>query len=152
MPSFYSFISDKLNLNMKDSEFYLDDSGITPPSFYYEGSDMSLKEDPLSVWNTHSVCVRRDNHIVKYCEDVFLDLLLENDDGTTSWLDGRSGHIIEIDEDKVVDVRLSNQYYIEDYDLEKSAKRRYKVVLEEFSEMDEFEHQYFANTILNKDN
>ena len=145
MPNFYSFISDKLNLNMKDSEFYLDDNGITPPSFYYEGSDMSLKEDPLSVWNTHSVCVRRDNHIVKYCEDVFLDLLLENEDGSTSWFDSRACTLIDIDESKVVDVCPSNQYYIEDYDLEKSVKRRYKVILEETLAMDIHDHNCMKN-------
>ncbi len=152
MPSYYSFISDKLNLNMKDSEFYLAERGITPPNFYYEGCDMSLQEDPFAVWNQHSVLVHNDKHIVKFTEDTFLDLLLENEDGSTSWFDGRSCTVIDIDEDRIIDVRPSNQYYIEDYDLEKSVKRKYKVILEETSEMDEFDHKCFANTILNKNN
>lgn len=152
MPNYYSLISDKLNLNMEYSEFYLDDSGITPPNFYYEGCDMSLKEDPFAVWNQHSVFVHNNKHIVKYSEDTFLDLLLENEDGSTSLLDSRVCTVIDIDEDRVVDIHPSNQYYIEDYDLEKSVKRKYKVILEETSEMNEFDHQYFANIILNENN
>lgn len=151
MPTYYSFISDKLNLDMKDLDFYYEaDTGITPPDFYYEGMDQSCERNPLYTWNTHSVCVHKDNHIINYCEDVFLDLLLENEDGSTSWFDGRAANIIDIDESKVVEVRPANQYYIEDYDLEKSVKRRYKVALEETSEMSEFDYKNFTNTILSK--
>lgn len=145
MPTYYSYISEKLNMDMKDSDFYEDESGITSPCFYYEGFDMSLKEGPFDMWNTHSVFMHRDNHIVKYREDTFLDLLLENDDGSTSWFDGRNCQVIEIDESKVVDIKPSNQYYIEDYDLEKSVKRIYKVTLEETLEIDEFEHEHIIN-------
>lgn len=152
MTNHYSLISDKLNLDMKDSEFYLDESGITPPDFYYEGRDMSFKEDPLAFWTQHSVFVHNDKHIVKYAEDTFLELLLENDDGTTSWFDGRSCTVMDVDEDRVVDIRPSNEYYVEDYDLEKSVKRKYKVILEETLEMDEFDHDFIANTISNENN
>ena len=62
MTNYYSLISDKLNLDMKDSEFYLDESGITPPDFYYEGCDMSLKGEPFAVWNQHSVLVHNDKY------------------------------------------------------------------------------------------
>ena len=152
MPTYYSYISEKLNMDMKNSDFYEDESGITPPHFYYEGFDMSFKEDPFDVWNTHSVFVHSDNHIVKYKEDIFLDLLLENEDGSTSWFDGRNCQVIDIDESRVVDIKPSNQYYIEDYDLEKSVKRIYKVILEETSEMDECDHNFLANTISNENN
>ena len=152
MPNYYSFISDKLNLDMENSEFYLDERGITPPNFFYEGCDMSLKEDPFSAWNQYSVLVHNDKHIVAYREDTFLELLLKNEDGSTFWFDGRDCTVMDVDEDRVVDVRTSNQYYVEDYDLEKSMKRSYKVILEETSEKDEFDHRYFANTILNKNN
>lgn len=150
MPTYYNFISDKLNLDIKNSDFYEDERGITPPNFYYEGYDMSLKEDPFAVWNQHSVLVHNDKHIVKYSEDTFLDLLLENEDGSTSWFDGRACTVIDIDEDRVVDVRPSNQYYIEDYDLEKSVKRIYKVTLEETLEMSEFDYANLTSTILSK--
>lgn len=151
MPNYYSFISDKLKLDMKDPEFYLNDSGITPPDFYYEGGDMSLKGDPFAVWNYHTVFIQTDKHIVKYSEDTFLDLLLENEDDSTSWFDGRAANIIGIDESKVVDVRPSNEYYIEDYDLEKSVKRRYKVILEETLDMDEHDHHILENSFKEND-
>lgn len=152
MTNYYSLISDKLNLDMKDSEFYLDESGITPPDFYYEGCDMSLKGEPFAVWNQHSVLVHNDKHIVKYREDTFLDLLLENEDGSTSWFDSRACTLIDIDESKVVDVRPSNQYYIEDYDFEKSVKRRYKVILEETLTMDIHDHNCIKNCFGEIDN
>lgn len=147
MPTYYSYISDKLNLDMKDSDFFEDESGITPPHFYYEGSDLSIKEDPFTVWNQHSIFVHNDKHIVKYREDTFLELLLEKEDGSTSWFDGRACTVIDIDEDRVVDVRPSNQYYIEDYDLEKSVKRSYKVILEEISKMDEYDYSSLKHGI-----
>ena len=112
---------------------------------------MSLKGDPFAVWNYHTVFIQTDKHIVKYSEDTFLDLLLENEDDSTSWFDGRAANIIGIDESKVVDVRPSNEYYIEDYDLEKSVKRRYKVILEETLDMDEHDHHILENSLKEND-
>lgn len=145
MTTYYSYIPSALNPDMQEAAFYKNDKGIVPPNFYYEGFDLSCEKDPIYVWNAHSVLVHRENHVVNYSENVFLDLLLEDEDGGTSWFDGRAANIIDIDESAVVDTRPSNEYFIEDYDLEKSVKRRFKVTLEETTDMDDHDHCFLKN-------
>lgn len=152
MPNYYNYISGKLNFDLKKSDFFEDEIGITAPDFYYEGYGNLVNEAPSAVWGTHSVFVHNNNHVVKYRNDTFPEFLFKKEDGSTSLFDSRVCTVIDIDEDRVVDIHPSNQYYIEDYDLEKSVKRKYKVILEETSEMNEFDHQYFANIILNENN
>ena len=145
MTTYYNYIPATLNPDMREAEFYEDYKGIIPPNFYYEGFDLSCSNDPIYLWNAHSVLVHRENHVVKYSENVFLDLLLEDEDGGTSWFDGRTANLIDIDESAIVDTSPSNEYFIEDYDLEKSIKRRFKVTLEETSDMDDHDYCELKN-------
>lgn len=140
------YFTAPLKPDMEKADFIEDEIMVEVPSFYYDGSTYSYDDQELPyVWDTDSIFVRRGNHIVKYTEFVYYEWLLKDEDGSTSWIDGRMAFVVDVDEDRVIDVRPANEYIVEDYDLEKSVKRTYKVTLEQTSEMSSFDHSNLDN-------
>lgn len=142
------YFTAPLKPDMEKADFIEDEIMVEVPSFYYDGSIRSYDDHELPyVWDTDTILMRRGNYVVKYTETSYYEWLFENEDGSTSWIDGRAAFVIDIDEERVIDVRPAKEYIVEDYDVEKSVKRKYKVTLEETSEMDSWDHLQLKTTI-----
>lgn len=108
---------------------------------YYECMNEESEDDDATAldWKMDSVLVVRNKQVVKYMKSTFSELLLKDDNGEYDWVDGRVARILGVGTDDADDVRAANEYRIEEYDLENSLKRRYKVVLEGTYNMGEYE-------------
>ena len=61
------------------------------------------------------------------------------------WVNGQVANIEGVSADEVLNYRLANEYRVTEYDLEKSEKRLYKVVLEETASMNESDRRIVAH-------
>lgn len=139
---------EKLDLDIEDED--VDVGMFELPEIYYTGFADPNEAKPMFGWGVDSVFVKRGNHIVKYEEISQYDVLLKADNGECEWQNGKVSEILGFSANEVVDFRPAKEYRIEEYDLEKSLIKRYKVTLEETSEMSEFDYKNFTNTILSK--
>ncbi len=131
---YYGLVSMKADMNKVD---YIcdDERSFEIPKVYFNGTGEENDETVFS-WGDESVLVVKDKQVIKYTESVFSKILLKDEDGKTDWLDGRIADILGVDIDDAEDVCISKEYQIEEYDFEKSIKRRYKVVLDETLDID----------------
>ena len=115
------------------------------PKVYLEGwknpyEDLDAGED--------AVIVVRDKHIVKYTKLEHVELLAETEAGELIWVDGRvdyhedgfKGHILD-------DIRTAREYMVEEYDIEASKKRKYKVVFDEEAEMNSVDYYLLSHSV-----
>lgn len=79
-----------------------------------------------------SIIVIRDNETIIYTKKIFAELLVKDKDGNTSWIDSRTvpfdGSFSYAD---IVELREANEFTIVKYDYDKFEKKKYKVMLEE---------------------
>lgn len=128
-----------------------DECSFEVPEVYFEGTSETHEQESMFNCDTDSVLVHKGKRIVKYTESTFFEILLIDEKDETNWLDGRLANILGADVNDVEEVRPTNEYRIEEYDLEKSLKRRYKVILEETLDIDEYE-QCNIEKILKEEN
>lgn len=115
-----------------------DEYSFEVPEVYFESTG---EENEKNVFdrNSDSILVVKNKRVIKYTDTIFSKMLLKNEDGKTEWLDGRIANILGIDIDEAEDIRELKEYQIEEYDLKKSQKRRYKVILDETVDMSDID-------------
>lgn len=115
-----------------------EDEGVSleVPQIYYEGANNVDDEDPCLSWMTDSVVVVRGKRILKYTESNTYEVQLKDEKGESSWCNGSIAAIQGVDIDGCDDIRVSKEYWVEEYDLEKFEKKKYRVSLENISAMD----------------
>lgn len=100
-------------------------------------------------WGEDSVIVIKENIVSKYNKILFTELLVKNKDGNTVWIDSRDvpfdGSFKYAD---IVDQRGAEEFTIEEYDLEKSEKKKYKVMLEETIPMEKWEIDEYSKKFI----
>lgn len=140
-----------MKAEMKKADYICEEErSFEVPAVYYEGGGDENEETVFS-WDTDSIFVVKNQKVIKYTKSTFSEMLIRDENGQTSWLDGRIANILGVNVNDSEDTRVSNEYRIEEYDLQKSIKRRYKVVLEESLDMDE-QDLYKIKSIINKEN
>lgn len=120
------------------------------PKIYFDGAGETCT-DSMFNWETDSVIVIKGSRVIKYAATTFSEVLLKAEKDESVWLNGGLADILGADVNDVEEVRPTNEYRIEEYDLEKSLKRRYKVILEETLDIDEYE-QCNIEKILKEEN
>lgn len=104
------------------------------PKVYLDGWGESYFPQWCFNWDADSVVVTRDKCVVKYTRSTFLELLAKNEDGEVVWIDGRSAPYSSCWGGEYLDEnRSAYEYTITEYDLNELKKRKYKVVFEEES-------------------
>ena len=96
-----------------------------------------------------SVIMVKDNRAVKYTEIDHYEVLLTDLDGRTDWVDGMVADIMGWDID-AADIRTAKTYWIEEFDWNNAVKRKYKVILEETSKLEEYDAGYLKSVIDSK--
>ena len=94
-----------------------------------------------------SVIMVKDNRAVKYTEIDSYEVLLTDVNGRTNWVDGVVAEIMGWDIKDAADIRTAKSYWVEEFDWNKSEKRRYKVILEETSKLEENDEGYLKSVI-----
>lgn len=145
MADYYRSCSVPVKPEMEKADIVIEDEDVgcfELPSIYYDGCSFAYDEEFMFDWADDSILVKRAEHIIKYSQITGYDVLIKDEDGEPTWYKGPTAELCGATKEEVIDFRQMKDYWIEDYDLEKSVKRRYKVILEETSEMDEFDHLY----------
>lgn len=120
------------------------------PEVYFSEAGEIHEEDAYN-WDVSFLTVVKDTSVVKYTTSNFSEMLIEDDYGVPSWIQGRMANMLGVDVCDADAFRENKEFKIEEFDLEKSIKRRYKVILEETSDMNEFDFRE-VKSIINDEN
>ena len=118
------------------------------PKVYLEGHGEAYFPQYCFDWDDDSVVVVRDRHVVKYTRSSFVELLAKNESGEIVWMDGRCAPYSDCwDGEYLNEYRGGQEYTIEEYDLDSCKKRKYKIVLDEESEMNAHDYSSLSNFV-----
>ena len=98
-------------------------------------------------WNDDSLMVIKDNCIVKYTKSNFRDVLVRDTDGKKHWLENMIADIYGFGDEDVEASIERKQYTIAEYDLDKSEKRIYEVILKETVKLDHGDERYIQEML-----
>lgn len=129
-----------------------DNSLFKVPQIYFEGRRDICEGKPAYNWDLDSVLIIKDKCVVKYTESTTYEVLIKDDKGKTEWIDGKVAEIWGADIENYEDIRVSKKYYVERYDLEKAEKSKYKVTLEETSNMNDYDYYNLTNLLGEENN
>ena len=116
-----------------------DDFTCKVPKVVYRCGGEKKPDHKAFEWNTNSVIIADGKRAVEYVEDMCYEILLPDLEGRTSWESGPIADIMGWDIARAKDTRKIEKRYINEYDFDKFEKRRYRLVLEKVSSIDEYE-------------
>ena len=134
---------------MENYHFFTGDDDFTyqVPRVYFECKG-DINHSPLAFdWKDDSVITFKDNCAVRYTEHNSYEMLMVDDEGVGTWVDGKLVDIMCWDVKNTKEVRPVKSYMIEEFDWNKNEKRRYKVILETSSKLEEYDEMYLKKTI-----
>lgn len=132
-------------------DFFSGDDDVTSldlPKIYFDGMRDLYEEDYAYDWLMDSVIMAKDQYVIKFTESTTNEVLLKDMNGESAWLNGQVALMLGVDITEQEDIRVLKEYFVEVYDLEKSEKKRGKVVFEEPSPMSEYEFSEFGKFYL----
>ncbi len=98
-----------------------------------------IYDEEIFSWTTDTMLVARKTNLIKYTASTFSEMFITNERGETNWIDGRLANILGVDICDADAFRTKREHCIIEYDLEKSQKRIYKVVLDKTLDMSDIE-------------
>ena len=133
---------------VEKSDFVGDDElTYQMPRIGFDCAGEVYESESAFAWHEDSLFMMKENRIVKFTEYNSHNVLLTDLDGQTNWVEGRladcMGFLVE-DTDEVQNTR---SYWIEEYDLDKLEKRKYKVTLDSSSAI-EWQDEYSIKQLL----
>ncbi len=91
-------------------------------------------------WSDEFLLVVRDSLIMKYTESTFCETLVKETDENKKWMPATCAAASGCKDENVKGVAERKLYTVEEYDFDKFEKRKYKVVFEETSSIDDFDY------------
>lgn len=125
-----------------------DEFSYNIPKVYAFGNGDVHEPKSAFDWNFDGVIVVSGKRIVKFNSTTLTEVLVKMDDGKSDWMDGPVADVLGVSEDDVEDIRETNSYEIEEYDMEKLEKRKYKVTFDEVSKIDDKSFDFFDKNIV----
>jgi hypothetical protein len=133
---------------MEKSTFIIEDeSSYRIPEIYFAGEGETDHPQKVVEWSEDSVIVAKGNRVVKYTECVSYELLMRDEDGQESWVEGTLADCMGWDIENAEGVRKVKNYLVEEYDFDQLKKRKYRVDLEAISEISPYDYAYFENVV-----
>ena len=135
--------------NFENGDFFSgdDDFNYQVPRVYFECLGEINDSQSVFNWDDASVITFKDNCVVRYTKSTYCEFLMLDEKGEEIWLIGKHECLGEEDLKYIREVRPVKSYMIEEFDWNKSEKRRYKVVLEETSKLEDYEQRYLKKVI-----
>lgn len=124
-----------------------DDLSYQMPKMYFECAGQVYDAQSAFAWSDDSLIALKDNCIVKYTASKFYEVLVTDADGKKHWLANRMADICGFGEGDVEKTIERKRYTVEEYDLEKSEKRTYSVILKTTVEMNDKEVQHLMDKL-----
>ena len=133
---------------MEKSTFVIEaEDSYRIPGIYFAGEGETDHPQKAFEWSEDSVIVAKGDRVLKYTECMSYEILMRDEDGEESWVDGVLADCMGWDIEDAEGVRKVKNYLIEEYDFNKRKKRKYKVYLEEISEIEPYDYAYFENVV-----
>ena len=118
------------------------------PTVFLEGICEEYMPQYDYSWCRDSVVVIRKNIVTRYNTSCFTELLAEDESGNIVWIDGRDAPYPDCWKGKYLGERRSGmEITVEEFDIEKSEKRKYKVTLAETTPLNNWDIQRLSNYI-----
>ena len=118
------------------------------PQVYLEGEGEMHDHEYGFNRDDDSVVVVRDKRVMKYTLSTFIELLAKNEEGETVWMDGRCAPYSNCWEGEYLnEYREGQEYTVEEYNLETNKKTKYKVILNEESELDIWDYHSLSKYV-----
>ena len=118
------------------------------PKVYLYGCGENYFPQQIFAWNDDSVILSRSKHVVKYTRSSFSELLAKDEAGEVAWMNVRNVPYSSCCKVKNLDeVRDGHDFTIEEYDLETKKKMKYKVLLEEESELNDCDYYQLSSFV-----
>ena len=117
---------------------FMEDEGYpyAIPKVYLEGYTEQYYPQVVFDWSNDSVVLVRDKRVLRYTRSSFVELLAKDEEGNIVWMDGRNAPYSDCWSGEYLDEeRGATEYSIEEYNLEQSEKKIYKMILEKTSKM-----------------
>ena len=133
---------------MKKKDFVSDDEfSYQMPRTYFWCAGEVYDQATAFTWSDDSLLVVKDNCVVKYTESKFQDVLVVDEEEKKGWLENREAALYGFTNENIEDNIERKRYVVEEYDLEKLEKRKYQVVLETISPMNDLDEYYIQKAI-----
>lgn len=135
----------------KNRHFFSGDDDFTYqiPKVYFECMGECDHSDLAFDYRDDSVMMLKGDRIVRYTERNCYEILMTNLNGRTEWVNGGLAECLGWDVEYIKDIRPTTIYWVEEFDLSKSEKKRYKVVLESTSKLEDFDARQIKKIIEN---
>jgi hypothetical protein len=135
--------------DLKNGEFFSGDDDFTyqVPRVYFECAGDIHDTHSVFDWSQNSITTFKDNRALKCTEYIYNQFLMTDENGESYWCDGIYEFFTEEYLKYASDIRPIKSYMIEEFDWNKSEKRRYKVILEETSKLNEYDEPYLKKVI-----
>lgn len=142
-----------MRAEMEKREFYSgdDDFSYKIPKICFECSGETDISNKAFDWSDNSIIVEEGNCTVKYVNCTHHELLMTDLDGKTDWVNGVLASCMGWDVDDVTETQIVQTRWVEEYDWEKSVKRKYKLVLEEVSAIEKYDRIHIKEDIMKED-
>ena len=133
---------------VEKSDFVGDDEvTYQMPTIGFECVGEVYDSESAFAWHEDSLFMMKDNRIVKFTEYNSHDVLLTDLQGQTKWIEGRLADCMGFWVENTDEFQKTRSYWIEEYDLDKLEKRKYKVILDSSSPI-EWQHEYSIHQLL----
>lgn len=127
---------------------YEEEYPYSVPTVYLEGTFETYFPQMVFDWNNDSVVVARDNSVIIYTLADYNELLAKDEDGNVIWMDGRTAPYSGCwNGEYLNEQRYAYEFIINEYDLQKFERKKYKMVLDETSKIDDNEYKYLKNLL-----
>ena len=138
---------------MEKKHYICDDETAYPiPMVAFECAGETSENPSGFDWSQDSVIMYRNNRIIKFTEYISNDVIVVDENGEKVCMEGRTADFCGWQISDVMDSTQTKRYQIEEYDLDKSEKRKYKITLEDSSPLDITDDYYVRKYVdLNKD-
>ena len=129
--------------------FFSGDDNFTyqVPQVYFECNGEIDNSQLALDYRVNSVTMVKENCAVKFTEFDHYEILMTNSKGEPEWVDRIAADIMGWDVESFNEIRPVKSYFIEEFDWNKSEKRRYKVVLEDISKLEKYDASHLKKAI-----
>ena len=145
MESIYYEVSFPMKPEMEKKDYFCDpyDYELTyrVPKMYFECTGKAFDSKSSLEWSDDSLVVFKNDCIVKYTESNFYDVLVKGTEDPKHWFESRDADIYGFYDDDVEDAIERKLYTVEEYDLKKSEKRKYRFVESTNSKMNDIDKE-----------
>lgn len=122
---------EDVTMGMGEYPFYV-------PDVYLEGRCEIYESQSCFDWMDDSVVLVRECSMTEYTRSDYCELLRKDEEGNMVWVDGRNApHSDCLEREYLGEVRNAREYTITEYDWKTYEKRKYKLVLDNTSKIDE---------------